>query len=393
MRMLQTIIVLFLICTGISIASITSSYQIENALTLVTKFGTEFEDSDYLLNRPYGFDIDQKGNVYVLDEHRVKVYDTDGNSVKIIGRPGQGPGEFEGGGSIAISHSGYISVIDQNNTSLSIFSPDHSFQRKFSLDYHPKYESFINETGLNLKYYANFIKTTATDNIIQFNLIDTNLDDPMSQFHLLVHESGDELKLISKNKSYYNIKVGSLNSFLPFNGRLMYGLSESGYIAYANPYDDRSESNGKNSYSINIYSLKNGQYSKIEHSYTPVIVPDSAKASADASDFVPETKSFFNKVLSESKYYPPLHGISVDGNLVFAFRYETNDKKDILTDIYDIETGKYLSSAYFRIPVLDYREAVVIKNGFLYRLGKNSNGFVQIEKYKISEKIYSAPSK
>jgi len=60
--------------------------------------GDEGEAPDSLLNKPALFDVDGRGQIYVMDmgDIGIKVYNSRGQFLRVVGRPGQGPGEFGG---------------------------------------------------------------------------------------------------------------------------------------------------------------------------------------------------------------------------------------------------------------------------------------------------------
>ncbi|NMC65905.1 MAG: 6-bladed beta-propeller, partial [Acidobacteria bacterium] len=54
-------------------------------------------NEETMLLNPRAVDVDQNGNIYVIDRKavQIKVYDPQGNFIRAIGRRGQGPGEFQ----------------------------------------------------------------------------------------------------------------------------------------------------------------------------------------------------------------------------------------------------------------------------------------------------------
>ena len=67
-------------------------------LTEEMSCGDEGESPDALLNRPALFDVDVRGQIYAMDmgDICIKVYNNQGQFIRAVGRPGQGPGEFGG---------------------------------------------------------------------------------------------------------------------------------------------------------------------------------------------------------------------------------------------------------------------------------------------------------
>ena len=60
---------------------------------------------EYIFTHILSFAADKDGNIFILDMRpfRVKVYDSEGNYLRSIGREGQGPGEFQIPGNIQIT--------------------------------------------------------------------------------------------------------------------------------------------------------------------------------------------------------------------------------------------------------------------------------------------------
>lgn len=77
-----------------------------------------------LLERPVGIarDID-RGRIYVSDSqaHNIKVFDNDGNFLRVIGQRGEGPGEFNAPTYMAFAH-GKLYVTDTLNSRIQIFN-------------------------------------------------------------------------------------------------------------------------------------------------------------------------------------------------------------------------------------------------------------------------------
>jgi hypothetical protein len=83
------------------------------------------EDPELGFSQVGGVQVAPDGNVYVLDrqEREVRVYDQSGTPVRVIGRPGQGPGEFERPIQIGLLHD-TLWVRDVANDRISWFDAD-----------------------------------------------------------------------------------------------------------------------------------------------------------------------------------------------------------------------------------------------------------------------------
>ena len=69
--------------------------------------------------------VDTGGNIYVLDYDldRLGILDPSGNEVSSIGSSGDGPGEFDRPGGVAVSPDGWIYIADTANNRIQVFAP------------------------------------------------------------------------------------------------------------------------------------------------------------------------------------------------------------------------------------------------------------------------------
>jgi tripartite motif-containing protein 71 len=89
------------------------------------------------LKFPFGIAVDPEDNVAVVDgyEHHIIIFDSAGNSMRVIGKQGTNDGEFKFPWGIAISKAdGRIFVSDSGNHRIQVFSPDGRFLFKFNLE-------------------------------------------------------------------------------------------------------------------------------------------------------------------------------------------------------------------------------------------------------------------
>ncbi|MFC1554708.1 6-bladed beta-propeller, partial [candidate division KSB1 bacterium] len=94
-------------------------------------FGSEISgtESEFLLKSPFGTEVSDRGDIYVIDEWKMKIFDQNGNGIKTIGRRGEGPGEFSGLPYIYVSPTNYLF----SYSSLEISKPFNIFAPDFSL--------------------------------------------------------------------------------------------------------------------------------------------------------------------------------------------------------------------------------------------------------------------
>jgi len=80
----------------------------------IVTIGIEDGDDNYILNNPTSIAIDDNNSIYICDmnDYSIKVYDQNGRFLRMIGKKGQGPGEFQGPKRIAITNDQKLCVID-----------------------------------------------------------------------------------------------------------------------------------------------------------------------------------------------------------------------------------------------------------------------------------------
>ena len=129
--LILSFLILFIFCSGKKETNnIKEAKPLENAVTLELAFGDKDVPDEFLLATPSRALVNYNGDIIVFDEYKLKIYDTNGKPKKIVGRKGQGPGEFS---PIPIPHisfiseDGYLTMIDQVGRNLQIFGPHYEF--------------------------------------------------------------------------------------------------------------------------------------------------------------------------------------------------------------------------------------------------------------------------
>jgi len=208
---------------------------------------------------------------------------------------------------------------------------------------------------------------------------------------MIGYEQGGELKIIEHYKAKDYIpdeeNVQSLRK-LPFTGNAVLELLPNDRIIYSHSGLDKFKKNGKHYYVLNISNYDGSNKLRIEHFYSPVIVPEIFEARFKK----------FEKYLDSEVFMPFFSDVKVDGIYVYVFTYELNDEDEILVDIFDSQRGEYVRSVYF--PFIPY----FLDKGRAFRqfgAGYHSSQieqmqnsvnfeteFSKVEIYKINEKIY-----
>jgi hypothetical protein len=89
-------------------------------------------------------DLDANGNFIIADGwrlHQVFVFSSEGRFIKILGRIGQGPGEYSTPVSVAVNSGGEILISDYLRNQIIVFDSDFQYQR--SLPGKPRIQYFV----------------------------------------------------------------------------------------------------------------------------------------------------------------------------------------------------------------------------------------------------------
>lgn len=97
----------------------------------------EQPDGTFTLTQPFGVTGDEQGNLYILDSaaKSVFIWDKDGQFVRNIGRPGEGPGELlleDLWGSVVVTTK-HILVADSKARKVHFWNRDYSFLKTVSI--------------------------------------------------------------------------------------------------------------------------------------------------------------------------------------------------------------------------------------------------------------------
>lgn len=156
---------LILICILFSIPVYIFSQIEEKELKLKKTLGSielEPKEGDLLLHWPISADVDQIGNLYVLDSgnQRILKFDENYDLIWEMGRKGKGPGEFlfQGGtinsGFLTVSKQGEIYVIDNINSRVQIFDTNGNYLKSFKIPWTAGGIDLDNQDNIYLNGYS-----------------------------------------------------------------------------------------------------------------------------------------------------------------------------------------------------------------------------------------------
>lgn len=250
---------------------------------------------------------DQDGNIYVVDyqAHHIKKFDATGKFLKLLGREGQGPGEFNGPFRITFAKDKLV-VYELRARRLNTVDPDGNFIKNASMDF---------EEGS-----IRGIRALPNGNIV--------VEKEKSYFRTEVRPQNCMLfifspELESLNKVYeheivrnkYITKPVSTNIPQPFFANVCWATTPDGniVIGFAETYD------------ISLYDPKKGKLLSFSHKFKPVKVTKKDKDAWFAgmtftrgNEVFEGAQDYVIKNTSFPKNKPPFHDIKVDpeGNIL-----------------------------------------------------------------------------
>jgi hypothetical protein len=102
------------------------------------RIGTPAGEPEYQFGILGFMDVDDAGNIYVVDAmaREVRVFDAQGSYLRTVGGPGSGPGEFSAGVAFAfLDNEGGLVVPDLGNVRVNRYAPDGTFLSSFPLQF------------------------------------------------------------------------------------------------------------------------------------------------------------------------------------------------------------------------------------------------------------------
>lgn len=312
--------------------------QLEEELSIGVQDGPE----EYMFSRIGHIAVDHLERIYVLDskESHIKLFDTNGNYVKTIGKKGEGPGEIFYSNRIAVNREELI--VDDANRRLSFFSLKGEFLRNLSTK-----ETWV--LGARIDSVGNIIVTEG-------------LVDPENPSYCVKKFDSEMNLLIEIARSPApDIRKG----FDPFMAISTWTLDQDDNIIYGYPKD----------YELKFYNPDGKLIKKITKEYDPVEVTEE-EIEARTKRSPPNTKFAF------SKYHSAFRRFLVDDEgriFVNTWEWEENEEK-YYHDVFDSE-GRYIAKI-----LMKERPTVCLRNK-LYSLEEDEDGFQVVKRYRVNWSI------
>lgn len=326
-------------------------------LTDVATIGYD-DDPDKSLAELGVFVVAENGKIYVTDikERKVKVFDADGSFVSLIGREGQGPGEFTIPGQIQISPDNELMVEDGGALRMVFFTLDGEFIRNLSM----VKPGILGLSGLIVDEKGNFAgrKMTLAAPILEFEtmIFDKDLNELASidsaEMQIPIPGSGNKMNILDFVQVYL------------FNGEgnLMYGVNRD--------------------YEIKEYDLQGKHTLSILKDYKPVKVTqeDIEKFAERMAAFSGMTQGVdLMEIFEFPEVFPPYQGFFLDDQgRIFVRTWEKGEGEDeYWTDVFDKE-GRFFTRFVHK------SELSIIDGDTAYGVEENEDGFRLIHRYSVT---------
>jgi hypothetical protein len=322
--------------------------------------GSEDAEGNILLYRPGWYLVDQKGFVFICDfqDLKIKVFDPDGHMVRTIGQKGDGPGEFQNIGEMALLPDDRLLVLDWEAHRTSLFDTE---------------GKFINSHKFMNWSYDVFLTTNS------FYVRDERI-------------FGEKTRLVVKACDLSGNEIFTYGEFEPHH---MKDIKDAGqWFSVSQPFDVRSILTGdqKNArlyhcmndkYLIEVYDQNGKLFRKIDRPYSPI--PTKAEDKKKYLEGFADSSEAHLALIDKFVQMPPVKTVTdrmvVDdaGNLWIETNEEMEEQGEtsIAYDIFN-EDGIYMAKVWLDI------SPGIFTNGKMYtRESDRETGYRQYKRYRI----------
>jgi hypothetical protein len=303
------------------------------------------------------FVVSDSGDIYASDvkDRKIKVFDDEGNFVRILGKFGEGPGEISLPTVLQLTPKNEIMVEDAANRKLSFFTLGGEFLRDLSFA-----DKGLALTTLFMDGRGNFAGRMMGV-------------EGQKAFFELVKFDPEMNPLFAVGKTPFEIpQPGSGNKMNMFEFIVTYAFDPQGRLFYA-PNKD---------YELQVFDAEGAHVLSIQKDYKPVKVTD------EDIEEIEERLSAFSGMAGGAnlmdlfefpKLFPPYQGFFLDDeSRIYVRTWEKGEGEDeFWTDVFDKE-GNYFTRFVHR------SELRIIKGDTAYGVEENEDGFRLIKKYKVA---------
>jgi hypothetical protein len=378
-------------------------------LTFVRSFGgDDFLPDEYLLVNAGDISVDDKNNIFIIDEGKIKVFDENGKNVKIIEKPF----DFQWFELEYVFWKIVGKIVDKNIGQVTIgptgimafmYDPDRSFSKKAHNCFYlfDKNHNFLKKVLKDKIAIGNiFVSSSLYPKVIALSkdeYIGMEYTPKMEGYYNI---SNEKVKHYKKNKDILICSIDrvvgiTIKSSGGTSGRISsrtvnigncirWDVSADGNVIYINTQDDISYQDSTGVYTLRIYNPKTGERTAFHHPFTytfPDISPETKALRMEREYGLLELE--LEKKYNYARY---ITNIFTDGTTLFVQTVQLYQGKDIfVVDVFDVKTKTYLRTIH-----LPRNYEFFIKNGYYYIEEPVPHLRARlINKYKIDPAVYA----
>jgi len=312
--------------------------------------GKETKDENYMFSRLGSIQVDDDGNIYVLDtkEILVKVYDKNGKHLRTFGKKGQGPGEFQSALRMYMAEREKLTFLDTGNKRFSYYSLNGECLKETSCGKWNLDEALADSKGSIYGETLSIELDGVKQKLLKF--------DP--QFKQVSELADLEVKM----------KPPSVN---PIPVKFFFMVTKKDDLIWAKA----------SIYELNVINSKGEKIKKIVKDYNSVKITDAEKAKLIKEKY--EDSLLQGIKLEWPENYPPLYYFALDDRgWIYVSTHEKDVKGNIYFDVFDAE-GR--SIVRFSHPKGE-RLSAVKKNKAYFLVEESKEGIPLVKRYSMDWK-------
>lgn len=310
--------------------------------------GVQIESEESMLLNPTDVDADEKGNIYVLDRKaaQIKIFGRKGEFIKAVGKKGQGPGEFQSPSNFQVTPQQKIIVCDPGLRRVIIFSLEGQFIRELSAG--------------KMWMFTQAKKDFRGDIIGSHTIMDQEARTELVRFN----SNLEPLFTVA------SVPIARYPVFNPYFPLLYFDLTPEGNVLWGITTE----------YVFHIVNPEGKTIRKIVKEFDPEKLTQEDREKRAREIWGDQGPSSDVRV-EWPKYFPAFHDFIMDDRGRHFVRSYTKEKaaKGVSYDVFDAK-GRFF--ARVSLP----ERAITIKDGKLYTIEEDEDGFRFVKRYSLEWK-------
>jgi len=343
-------------------------------LTLVFTLGEEIKDEEYFLVKPTSVVVNKNGDIIVFDENRIKVFNSEGKGIKLIGQKGQGPNEFMVTGNLQVYDDNSITATGSQK--VNFYSPDLKLDESVNLISDNPYNVFLKSNDQSFRRLRDYRK-------INENVFVSDISSSIKWFKIrevliyhkaLVIGGTNGYSFLKRSQEYYDGR----GRRIPLSGEIKW-VANGEKIYYTLTDEDINIGSGKSTYSIHSMDFETQTIIEFFHEYDPLPIDKKPIDKIKNNSEYDEVKNLIDALYENTNgSVPPVKWLKLNSKFLFVGTKQKANEAENLIDVFTYESNKYLGSY---ISDIDFH---FVTNEFVYSIITKEDEFHVIKIYKIN---------